>query len=188
MSTIATFIGIDRHAAAPDVRDLAGARRDAVRVAVLVHRFGFRTSGPPYCATKMRRSRPCARHRRHAWGMRKPTDTVVFSFSGHGTPDHRMVLHDTRREALHDTTIPMTEIADAFRTSKAGAIICIIDCCFSGGAPARVLDDAPVPRDPGDPYAQIVGTGRVLIARLAHQRSSLRASNGASWPSDKSDH
>jgi replicative superfamily II helicase len=73
-------------------------------------------------------------------------------------------LHDTRRQALHDTTIPMIEIADAFRTSKAGAIICIIDCCFSGGAPARVLDDAPIPRDPGDPYAEIVGTGRVLIA------------------------
>jgi hypothetical protein len=34
MGTIATFIGIDRHAA-PDVRDLVGARRDAVALRCL---------------------------------------------------------------------------------------------------------------------------------------------------------
>jgi helicase len=162
MGTIATFIGIDRHAA-PDVRDLAGARRDATALSCL-----FADSVSDLNARVLCDEDATVAAVRHAiantLGNAGPTDTVVLSFSGHGTPDHRLVLHNTRREALHDTTIPMTEIADAFRTSKAGTIVCIIDCCFSGGAPARVLDDAPIPRDPGDPYDQVVGIGRVLIA------------------------
>jgi replicative superfamily II helicase len=162
MATIATFIGIDRHAA-PDVRDLAGARRDAVALYCL-----FADSVPKVSATTLCDEEATVAAVREAiartLGNAGPDDTVIFSFSGHGTPDHRLVLHDTHRAALHETTIPMTEIANAFRTSKAGAIICVIDCCFSGGAPARVLDDAPVPRDPGDAYADIVGTGRVLLA------------------------
>jgi helicase len=177
MATIATFIGIDRHAA-PDVRDLAGARRDAVALCCL-----FADSVPNVSATKLCDEDATVTAVREAiartLGNAGPDDTVVLSFSGHGTPDHRLVLHDTRRETLHDTTIPMTEIANAFRVSEAGAIICIIDCCFSGGAPARVLDDAPIPRDPGDPYEQIVGTGRVLIAashtnELAYEHPSAR--------------
>ena len=177
MATIAAFIGVDRHAA-PDIRDLAGARRDAVALWCLFTNSIPGTDAALLCdgdATVVAVRNMIATTLKNA----APGDTVVFSFSGHGTPDHRLVLHDTRREALHDTTIPMIEIADAFRTSKAAAIICIIDCCFSGGAPARVLDDAPIPRDPGDPYAQIVGTGRVLIAacnvnEVAYQHPAAR--------------
>jgi helicase len=162
MGILATFIGIDRHAA-PNVRDLSGARRDATALWCL-----FSDSIPNVNASVLCDEEASISAVRNAITTTlkdaSKGDTVVFSFSGHGTPDHRIVLHDTQREALHETTIPMTEIADAFRTSKAGVIICIIDCCFSGGAPARVLDDAPIPRNPSDPYTQIIGTGRVLIA------------------------
>ena len=80
-----------------------------------------------------------------------PDDTAIVSFSGHGSRDHRLAAHDTRLDALHETTIPMEELAEAFRTSSARAILCILDCCFSGGAPARVLEDSPVPREPATP-------------------------------------
>ena len=162
MAIRTTFVGIDRHAA-PDVRDLSGARRDALALGCL-----FADSVPNVRSKVLCDEDATVSAVRDAiaytLGAAGPEDTVVFSFSGHGTPDHRLVLHDTRRDLLHDTTIAMTDVPDAFRSSKAGAIICIIDCCFSGGAPARVLDDAPIPRDPGDPYDQIVGTGRVLLA------------------------
>lgn len=162
MAIRTTFVGIDRHAA-PDVRDLSGARRDALALGCL-----FANSVPNVRSKVLCDEDATVSAVRDAiaytLGAAGPEDTVVFSFSGHGTPDHRLVLHDTRRDLLHDTTIAMTDVPDAFRSSKAGAIICIIDCCFSGGAPARVLDDAPIPRDPGDPYDQIVGTGRVLLA------------------------
>ncbi|KAB8333631.1 DEAD/DEAH box helicase [Scytonema tolypothrichoides VB-61278] len=165
MSTIATFIGIDRYAAL-DVRDLSGARRDALGLWCL---FSDSVSDikPRMVCNEEATTVTVREAIRTTLKEATAEDTVIFSFSGHGTPDHRLVLHDTHREALHETTIPMAEIADAFRTSKAGTIICIIDCCFSGGAPARVLDDAPIPRDLGDPYAEIVGSGRVLIAASA---------------------
>jgi helicase len=162
MTIIATFIGIDRHQA-QDIRDLSGARRDATALWCLFNDSISNVNAKVLCdedasVASVREAISLTLKNAGA------DDTVIFSFSGHGTPDHRLVLHDTRREALHQTTIPMAELADAFRTSKAGIIICIIDCCFSGAAPARVLDDAPLPRDPSDPYAQIIGTGRVLIA------------------------
>jgi len=177
MAIIATFIGIDRHAA-QNIRDLSGARRDARALWCL-----FTDSIPDITTTVLCDEEATVETVRQAisttLGNAASDDTVIFSFSGHGSPDHRLVLHDTRREVLHQTTISMTEIAEAFRTSKAEKILCIIDCCFSGGAPARVLDDAPIPRDPGNPYTQIIGTGRVLIAasninEVAYEHPTLR--------------
>ena len=110
MATIATFIGIDRHAA-PDVRDLSGARRDATALWCL-----FTDSIPDVNATILcDEDASVAAVRKAITTTLKNAaadDTVVFSFSGHGTPDHRVVLHDTRREALHETTISMIEIAE----------------------------------------------------------------------------
>lgn len=162
MPTIAICIGIDRHAA-PDIRDLTGARRDATALHCLI-----RDSIPDAQATLLCDEEATAAAVRSAiaqsLGAATPDDTVILSFACHGTRDHRIVTHDARRDAYLDTTIPMGELADAFRASKARAILCILDCCFSGGAPARVLDDSPTTRDPGNPLDELVGTGRVLFA------------------------
>lgn len=163
MATIAAFIGVDRHSA-PDIRDLSGAKRDAIALWSL-----FTDTIPELNATVLCDERATVANAQQALTQTLqsagPEDTVIFTFSGHGTPDHRLVMHDTQRGSLHDTTISMTEVANAFRGSAAGVIICVIDCCFSGGAPARVLDDAPLPRDPGDDaYSGVIGTGRVLLA------------------------
>ncbi len=58
----------------------------------------------------------------------------------------------------------MGELAEQFKTSRARAILCILDCCFSGAAPAKVLANAPVPRMSASPFDVIAGKGRVLIA------------------------
>ena len=81
-----------------------------------------------------------------------------------GGGDHRLVAFDTRMEALAETTLSMATLAERFHVSRARAVICLLDCCFSGGAPARVLEDSPIPRDPGAPFAKIEGNGRVLLA------------------------
>jgi len=46
-------------------------------------------------------------------------------------------------------------------------ILCILDCCFSGAAPAKVLDQSPMPRLTESPFERIVGKGRVIIAASA---------------------
>jgi uncharacterized caspase-like protein len=108
-------------------------------------------------------------------GSATSDDIVIVSFSSHGTPDHRLVVHDTTLSSLVDTTIDMAELAQAFKTSKAKVILCILDCCFSGGAPARVLDDAPVPRNPTIPIESIAGAGRILIAASGINEPALES-------------
>lgn len=162
MALRAAFIGIDRHAD-PGVRDLTGARRDATALWAL-----FSDAVPSLDATLLVDDAATASAIRKVLhstlSEAGPDDTVIISFSGHGSRDHRLAAHDTRLDTLHDTTIPMEELAEAFRTSDARAILCILDCCFSGGAPARVLEDSPVPREPAIPLETLAGNGRLLLA------------------------
>ncbi len=67
-------------------------------------------------------------------------DVVVIAFAGHGSPDGNLVLFDTKAGDLAGTALSMAGLADAFKATKARAVLCILDCCFSGQAPARVLE------------------------------------------------
>ena len=89
---------------------------------------------------------------------------MIFSFSGHGSHDHRLAVFDTRLSDLANTTIGMDELGDLFKSTSARAVLCVLDCCFSGGAPAKVLEDSPIPRDPTAPLEALVGEGRILLA------------------------
>ncbi len=162
MALIATFIGIDKHAD-PRIRDLMGARRDAVALWSL-----FCDTLPAIHATKLIDAEATVAAIRQAldeiFYAAGPDDTIILSFAGHGTRDHRFVAHDTSLDNLAATTIPMSELSDRFKRSQAKAVLCILDCCFSGGAPARVLEDSPMVRDPGSPLQELAGKGRILIA------------------------
>ena len=139
----AIFVGINRYA---DVQicDLSGARWDAVALHAL-----FCDSFPGLDARLFvdggARSVDIQSALKEVLSDATPEDNVVISFSGHGSQDHRLVLHDsaiTEPESM----LAMSELADLFRTSPAKSILCILDCCFSGQAPARVLDQGPIPR------------------------------------------
>ncbi len=159
---IGTFIGIDRHRDI-GIPDLTGATRDATALWAL-----FADTLPAMRATLLRDSDATADRVRSAvqdaLGGATADDVVIVSFSGHGTHDHRLVVHDTDRTSLDRTTIAMAELAALFKSSPARAVLCVIDCCFSGGAPARVLEDSPVSKDPGMPLEALAGKGRIIIA------------------------
>lgn len=162
MALYSAFVGVDKHRDL-SIRDLTGARRDATALWAL---FGDTLPGindalivdAEATVERMRRALD------ETLGAASPDDTVIITFSGHGTHDHRLVAHDTAAADLHGTTIPMQEMVSRLKESRAGAVLCVLDCCFSGGAPARVLEDSPVPRDAMSPLLEVVGKGRVLIA------------------------
>jgi replicative superfamily II helicase len=162
MALYSTFVGVDRHRDL-GIRDLTGARRDATALWAL-----FSDTLPGITAALIVDADATIERVRRALdetlGAAGPDDTVIITFSGHGTHDHRLVAHDTASADLHGTTIPMDEVVSRLRQSHAGAVLCVLDCCFSGGAPARVLEDSPVPRDAVSPLLEVVGKGRVLIA------------------------
>src|SRR5262245_17610588 len=100
------------------------------------------------------------------FGSAEPDDVVILSFSGHGTHDHHLVAHNTSVDALPSTTLAIDELARHFREYKAKAVICILDRCFSGGAPARVLEDSPAPRSPLTPLQEVAGKQSERPCRL----------------------
>ena len=120
----AAFIGIDKHIDLR-IRDLIGARRDAMALWAL-----FCDTLPDIDARLVIDADATAEGIRRALdetlGAAGPDDTVILSFAGHGTPDHRVVAHDTVKDTLVETTISMEELASRFKQSRAKAVLFIL--------------------------------------------------------------
>lgn len=167
----AAFIGIDRYND-PLVGDLNGAVRDATALwAVLSDTI------PEMRGSLLINERASLVAVNAALddtlGKAEADDIVILSFAGHGTPDHRLVVSDTQAADLVGTTLNMADLATRFRESKARAVLLLLDCCFSGGAPARVLDIGFTKRDPVIPLADVSGKGRILFAASSPTEPAL---------------
>lgn len=174
MALRTAFIGIDKHQDLA-IRELAAARRDATALWALFSDTIENLSGQLLVDRQATRAAVLTLLEETLLNA-GPDDTVVVSFAGHGTRDHRLVLFDTDPLQLPSTTIPMATLGDFFRRSPARAVLCILDCCFSGKAPARVFEDGPVSRDPGDPLRDIAGVGRLLLAASGPNEPALELS------------
>lgn len=167
----AAFFGIDRHRD-PLIGDLTGAARDALALWAV-----FSDSIDGLTAALVRNEDATLNAIRETLSTTLDAateeDVVILSFAGHGTPDHRLVLHDTRVDDIPATTLGMDELAQRFRETKARAVILLLDCCFSGGAPARVLDAGLIPRGVGFPLGDVAGQGRILFAASAADQEAL---------------
>ena len=161
MALLATFVGINKYADSL-VPDLAGASRDATAMWAL-----FSDSVPDLRARRLLDGEATAASIREALdetlGAAGPNDTALFFFAGHGSPYHQLAPHDARLDALAQTTVPMDELAERLASSNARAVVVVLDCCFSGGAAARVLQNVPAPRSMTT-VAALRGKGRVIIA------------------------
>lgn len=157
----AHFIGIDRYTEL-QVPDLTGATRDAKALWALFSD----TFTDADCQLIVDHEATAQRIRKtmaETLGEATPDDTVIVSFSGHGTHDHRLVAHDSMLSDYVGSTIPMRDLASHFKQSRAKSIIVILDCCFSGEAPARVFDDSPIDKDLPFESDTFTGSGRVMI-------------------------
>lgn len=171
----ACFIGIDTFQD-PSARRLTGCRRDAlafdalfadtlanVRAELLVNEQA--TKDAIFTAFDA------------SLGAAGPDDIVVLTISTHGTSDHRLVTYDSRLDKCAESTIDMAELAARFKHSKAKVVLCVLDCCFAGGAPARVWESTPVTRSPILPIESIGGVGRLLLAAANVNEPALEKDN-----------
>lgn len=162
MTLLATFVGVNRYAD-PTVSDLTGATNDATALWAL-----FSDSVEDLEAKLLLNEEATGERVREALdetlGTAGPDDTALFFFAGHGSPKHQLAPQDAKLDALDDTTIPMVELTERLGASDARAVIVILDCCFSGGATARVLQGVPVPRSGMTTVATLSGNGRIIIA------------------------
>ena len=161
MGTKGIFVGVDQHLHV-DIPELNGARRDATALWALfsdtIKEFSARLLVNEN-ATQAGVSKAII----GGLATAEDEDVIVISFAGHGSRDGGLVLFDSDPGDLSGTTLPMAAVADAFKATKARAVLCILDCCFSGKAPARVLETEATPRNPFA-LSGIYGEGRILLA------------------------
>jgi helicase len=156
------FIGVDRYAS-PCIDWLTCAKRDAVTLEAL---FADTLGG----TTKLLADEEATRAGIEAAFQRltacDPEDTVVISFSGHGSQSHELITYDADVCDLRRTAIRLDELAEWFGRIPAKRLILLLDCCFSGGMGAKVLQVQAVPRrleSVESRLSQMSGEGRLII-------------------------
>ena len=162
MAIVGRFIGVDRYQDV-SIRDLTGAKNDALALWSLfvdtIQKIEAEViTGKDATVRKIKNALE------DSLLKASNNDTVIIFYSGHGSPDHRITAYDTDLTNLTSTSIPMEDIAELFKKSSAKSILFVLDCCFSGGAPAKVLESSPIPRSLGNPLVSLGGQGRVIIA------------------------
>ena len=171
MALRAVFIGINKHID-PGIPELTGATNDATALWAL-----FKDSVEGIADQRL------VDHEATAASIRRALDTslndaaeadsVIVFFAGHGTPGHQIVPFDADLSAVNQTTIPMEELADRLKATSSRASLIILDCCFSGRAPARVLEGLPIARK-GDPaITDLGGDGCVVLAAARDDQAAL---------------
>lgn len=167
----AAFIGIDRYSDM-QISDLNGAVRDATALWAVLS-----DSLPSISCSLITNENATLAAIQDSLdatlGLAEADDVVLISFAGHGTPDHRLVAADSRVDDIIGTTLSMADLAERFRQTQAQTVLMLLDCCFSGGAPARVLDLGLSPRSVIIPLADVAGKGRVLFAASASDQPAL---------------
>lgn len=161
MTTKAVFVGINKQID-PTIPELTGAKRDALALWAL-----FMDTLPDLSARLLidQDATKDAVSSAILQTLENATDeeVVIITFAGHGSPDGYLAFYDTQRADLAGSALPMAFLADAFKATKARAVLFILDSCFSGHAPARVLEIDATPRNVFA-LESVAGEGRILLA------------------------
>lgn len=156
------FVGIDRYQSRR-INWLSCAKRDAVALHAL---FGDTFGQPGVLLTDGEATREAIKREftklRHA----AEDDLVVVAFSGHGSESHELVTYDADVADLSSTAVPLDILTDWFKRIPSRRLICILDCCFSGGMGAKALQVDAVPRNLQSTDSlldQLSGKGRLIL-------------------------
>jgi uncharacterized caspase-like protein len=137
------FIGVNRYASA-DISNLASAVRDASALHAL-----FADNLGDDCRLLTDAAATTARLRaelRELQATSAENDAVVVAFSGHGSDTHELVTYDADPYNLASTALPLDELTELVSAIPAQHLLVVLDCCFSGGAGAKVLQAPVAPR------------------------------------------
>lgn len=173
------FIGVDRYQS-DQINWLSCARRDAVALQSL---FADTLGGTTTLLVDEDATRAGIRAAFATLEACAPDDTVVISFSGHGSESHELVTYDANPYNLAATAIPLDELTTWFSRLSAGRLIILLDCCFSGGMGAKVLQVEAVSRSIDSVEARLArmsGDGRLIL--------TASAANEPAWENSRNGH
>ncbi len=173
------FIGVDR-CASTRINWLTCAERDARALHAL---FADNLGGSTKILVGGDATQDAIREQFEGLAGCAPDDTVVASFSGHGTKTHQLVTYDTDTLDLEHTAVSLEMFSTWIARIPAKRLICILDCCFSGGAGARVLEVEALPRSLASTESlleQMSGDGRIILTASSAEEEA--------WESPKLGH
>jgi len=105
-----------------------------------------------------------------------PQDVVVIGFSGHGSDSHHLVTCDADPLRLDATAIHLDELTDLFSRIPARHLLLLLDCCFAGGAGAKVFH-APIATKAATSsealLQKISGKGRLIFAAATAEQEAI---------------
>lgn len=163
------FVGLDRYADRT-ISELASAVRDAEALHAL-----FADNLGPGAQLLVNENATTDRLREQLEGLRDcdPDDVVLVAFSGHGTSTHELVTYDADIHDLRGSCVSLDELTDLLSQVPARQLVCVLDCCFAGGAGAKVLN-SPLRARAADSLTSTAakldamsGTGRLILTAAA---------------------
>jgi len=156
------FVGIDRYAS-PAINWLSCARRDAIALHAL---FTDTLGGDSKLLLDSEATRANIEKELKELQKCGEDDFVVIAFSGHGSPTHQLISYDADIRDLDATAIPLETLTNWFSHISSKRLFFILDCCFSGGMGAKVLQLESLPRSMDSVeklLEQLSGEGRLII-------------------------
>jgi ATP-dependent DNA helicase len=177
------FVGIDRYAD-PRVPWLSGAARDAAALhALFSDTFGVDAT---LLTDNEATTAAIGEALKNLAATTTSDDIVVVTFSGHGSEDHYLVSHDADVDRLGDTCLGLDELGTALTAIPGKTLLCVLDCCFSGGLGARVLSPdlrarAISRQGVGETLDRFIGHGRIVLTASAEDEEaheSARSGHG----------
>src|SRR5262249_23071046 len=123
------FIGIDRYVS-HRINWLTCACRDARAL----HALFADTFGPGgNLLTDEQATRAAFEAKFQALAACGADDVVVIGYSGHGSTTHELLTHDADPKDFPNTAVPLVTLAEWISRIPARRLLCVLDCCFSGG-------------------------------------------------------
>jgi helicase len=175
------FIGIDRFSS-PEIDWLSCARRDAVAMhALFTDTFGGETT----LLVDEQATRNAIEKAFEHLVYSDDDDFIVFYFSGHGTKTHELVAYDTDPWNYARSGITLDLLSKWFSLVPSKKLLCILDCCFSGGMGVKALQVEGQSRDisPEESFlSQLSGEGRLIFTACgAKEKSREHLKTGHGW-------
>ncbi len=170
------FVGVDRYQS-PDIRDLSCAARDATALEAL---FADTLGGPTVLLTDQDATLSRIETELETLSQCDADDTVVIAFSGHGSETHELIAHDTVFDNIEATSLRLDRLQEWFSKIPARRVILFLDCCFSGGLGAKVLQVPAIPRSLASTEARLqklAGDGRLILTASASSEEAWEFSS-----------
>ncbi|WP_091315926.1 caspase family protein [Amycolatopsis tolypomycina] len=163
------FVGVDRYES-PRIPNLASAVRDAAALHAL---FEDNLGGNTVRLLDQDATRDrLVTELDVLTETASPDDVVVITFSGHGTDTHELVTYDADPADFAGSCLLLDDLTERVSAIPARQLVVVLDCCFSGGAGAKVLHAQYQPRGSVSGGAllstaarldQLAGRGRLIL-------------------------